>query len=208
MYIPTHAREERPEVLHDAVAQIRFGSLITVSNGRPAASHIPMLLESRDDGDVLIGHLAKANPQWKDGAGYALATFIGPNFYVSPSLYETKAMTHKVVPTWDYIIVQAEGIVRFLDDPKQLLRIVERLTDAQEERRPQRWHVSDAPGDFIENKLLGIVGFELRIESLTGAWKLSRNRSAADRAGVANEAQNHPDARVRALEGLIRGDGP
>jgi transcriptional regulator len=204
MYIPAHAREGRLEVLRDAIAQIRFGSLITVNTGHPVVSHIPMLLEARDDGDVIIGHLAKANPQWKNGAGHAIATFIGPNFYVSPTLYEAKALTGKVVPTWDYIIVEAAGAVTFFDEPKRLLSIVERLTDAQEEHRAQRWRVSDAPNDFIESQLRAIVGFELRIESLEGAWKLSRNRSDVDRARVATEAQNHPDPRVQALENLIR----
>lgn len=204
MYVPAHAREDRHDVLVEAITAIRFGALVTIDDGRPMLSHIPMLIEARDSGDVIIGHVAKANPQWTVGRSPAVASFVGPHFYVSPTVYETKNLTGKVVPTWNYIIVEAQGDVEFFDDSKRLLGIVTRLTDAMEESRADRWRVSDAPGDYIENQVRGIAGFELRVASLIGSWKLSRNRSDADRAGVAELANSDDNPAVRALAPKIR----
>jgi transcriptional regulator len=204
MYVPAHAREDRRDALHDAINAIRFGALVTVADGRPVVSHIPMLVEAREGGDIIAGHVAKANTQWRIGSSPAIASFAGPHFYVSPAVYETKRTSGKVVPTWNYIIVEAQGEVEFFEDPQRLLGIVTRLTDAMEASRPDRWRVSDAPADYIENQLRGIVGFELRVTSLTGSWKLSRNRSDADRAGVAELANSDENPAVRALAPKIR----
>lgn len=204
MYVPAHAREDRRDVLHDAINVIRLGALVTVADGRPVVSHVPMLVEAREAGDVILGHVAKANPQWVVGRSAAIASFAGANFYVTPTVYETKRITGKVVPTWNYIIVEAQGEVEFFEDPQRLLELVTRLTDAMETSRADRWRVSDAPADYIENQLRGIVGFELRVASLTGSWKLSRNRSEQDRAGVAELASSDNNPAVRALAPNIR----
>jgi transcriptional regulator len=177
MYIPDHFREDRPDVLHQAVRQIGFATLVTKDLD---ANHLPMLL----DGNVLRGHVARANPVWKQGEGAALAIFLGPHAYVSPNWYPSKAETGKAVPTWNYITVHARGTIRWIQDGAWLRANVTALSQAHEAGQPAPWQVSDAPASYVDGLLRAIVGFELTIESLQGKYKLSQNRDAADRAGV------------------------
>ncbi len=177
MHVPDHFREDRPEVLHQAMRQIGLATLVTRDLD---ANHLPMLL----DGNVLRGHVARANPVWKSGEGAALAIFLGPHAYVSPNWYPSKAETGKAVPTWNYIAVHARGRVRWMQDADWLRANVTALSQAHESPRAQPWQVSEAPEGYIDTMLRGIVGFELAIESLTGKYKLSQNRDAADRAAV------------------------
>lgn len=188
MYVPPHSRENRINVLQDAVNRVRFGTLVTITNGTLHATHLPALLDPVGAvNGTLIGHIARNNPQWqtdaRDVAG--IATFVGPNFYVTPAWYATKPQTGKVVPTWNYIAVEARGSVAFVRDRERLRHIVERLTQAQEAPRDEPWAVSDAPESYIEQMLGGIVGFVMTIETLEGAWKLGQHKSDADREGVA-----------------------
>jgi transcriptional regulator len=178
MYIPDPFREARPEVLHDAVRQIGFATLVTRDLD---ANHLPMLLE----GNVLSGHVARANPAWKAGEGEALAIFLGPHAYVSPSWYPSKAQTGKAVPTWNYIAVHAKGRIRWIQDGAWLRAHVTRLSHAHESPRPEPWTIDEAPESYIEAMLRGIVGFELEIAQLDGKYKLTQNRDAADREAVA-----------------------
>ena len=177
MYVPDHFREDRPEVLHDAVRRIGFATLVTQGL---EANHLPMLLQ---DG-VLRGHVARANPVWKAGPGDALAIFLGPHAYVSPSWYPSKAETGKAVPTWNYIAVHARGRMRWIDDAEWLRAHVGQLSATHEAGRDVPWMISDAPAGYIDSMLRGIVGFELSIQMLEGKWKLSQNRDEADRAGT------------------------
>lgn len=177
MYIPEPFREDRSEVLQQAMRQIGFATLITRDL---EANHLPMLLR---DG-VLRGHVARANPVWKQGDGAALAIFLGPHAYVSPNWYPSKAETGKAVPTWNYITVHARGPIRWRQEPDWLRAHVTALSDAHEALRPEPWAVGDAPSSYVDALLRAIVGFELTIESLDGKYKLSQNRDEADRAGV------------------------
>jgi transcriptional regulator len=177
MYVPDHFREDRTEVLHQAMRQIGFATLVTQGLD---ANHLPILL----DGNVLRGHVARANPVWKQAEGPALAIFLGPHAYVSPSWYPSKAETGKAVPTWNYITVHARGRIAWRQEPDWLRAHVTALSDAHEAQRAQPWAVGDAPETYIQTMLRGVVGFELTIESLQGKYKLSQNRDAADRAGV------------------------
>jgi len=177
MYVPDHFREDRPDVLHEAVRRIGFATLVTKDLD---ANHLPMLL----DGNVLRGHVARANPVWKQGDGTALAIFLGPHAYVSPNWYPSKAETGKAVPTWNYITVHARGIIRWIQDGEWLRANVTALAQAHEAGQPAPWQVSDAPASYVDSLLRAIVGFELTIETLQGKYKLSQNRDAADRAGV------------------------
>jgi transcriptional regulator len=179
MYVPDHFREDRPEVLHDAVRRIGFATLVTQGLD---ANHLPMLLQ---DG-VLRGHVARANPVWKAGAGEALAIFLGPHAYVSPNWYPSKAETGKVVPTWNYITVHARGAINWVQDADWLRVHVGALSTAHEAGREQPWSVSDAPASYVDGLVRAIVGFELTISKLEGKWKLSQNRDAADQAGVSD----------------------
>src|SRR6185312_617882 len=149
---------------------------------------------------VLRGHLARANGQLqalREGA-QALVIFQGPQAYVSPSWYATKAETHKVVPTWNYVAVHGWGAPRVIDDAAWLRGLIGRLTRAQEQGRAEPWAVADAPEDYIAAQIRGIVGLEIPIDRTEGKWKASQNRSDADRAGVAAGLGEHP------MAGLVR----
>ena len=180
MYVPPAFREDRPDVIE---AFLRAHPLATVvTSGAPGvlATPVPLLLE---DG-VLHGHVARANPHWRDLQGDALAIFHGPDFYVTPRWYAEKERTGRVVPTWNYIAVHVYGEARTWDDTGALRSFLERLTAAHEGTAERPWHVSDAPHDYIENLLGAIVGFSITIRRIEGKWKLNQNRSDADRAGV------------------------
>jgi transcriptional regulator len=202
MYAPSQFREDRVPVLHDAIDAAGLATLVTVDANELDASHVPMLLD-RSAGSLgtLYGHIARPNPQWKAAASDvpALAIFLGPDAYVTPSWYATKQQTGKVVPTWNYVAVHARGRVSFFDDQERLLALVTKLTEAHEAARPQPWAVSDAPPEFIRAHLKGIVGFELPIAKLEGKWKMSQNRPAEDRAGVVRGLGREGDAAVAAL---------
>ena len=182
MYVPDHFREDRPDVLQDAVRRIGFATMVTTGM---EANHLPMLLQ---DG-MLRGHVARANPVWKAGDGAALAIFLGPHAYVSPSWYPTKAETAKAVPTWNYLTVHARGHIRWIQDAAWLHAHVAALSDTHETGRAEPWAVADAPAGYIDGLVRAIVGFEIKIENLEGKWKLSQNRSAADQGGVRDGLQ-------------------
>jgi transcriptional regulator len=187
MYLPSAFKEERVPVLHAAIRNIKVGTLITLGSEGLEASPLPMLIDAEPGPfGTLYGHLAKANPQWKRAAAAppALVTFLGPNAYVTPSWYEAKRAHGKVVPTWNYITVQATGTPRWIEDRDELLGIVTRLTDTHEKDRADPWAVTDAPADYIDGMLKAIVGFALPIARLEGKWTLSQNRAPADLAGV------------------------
>lgn len=177
MYVPDHFREDRPDVLHDAVRRIGFATLVTQGL---EANHLPVLFQ---DG-MLRGHVARANPVWKSGKGEALAIFLGPHAYVSPNWYPSKAETGKAVPTWNYITVHARGTLSWIQDADWLRAHVGALSAAHEAGREVPWMISDAPVSYIDGLLRAIVGFELAIEKLEGKYKLSQNRDDADRAGT------------------------
>ncbi len=205
MYNPPAFAETRVPVLHAAMRDIGLVTLVTLDAGGLMASHVPMLVDPEPAPfGTLLGHVARANPQWRAPSRdiEALAIFLGPNAYVSPSLYPTKAATGKVVPTWNYMAVHAYGRLETFDDPARLLALVTRLTDRHEAERPAPWAVSDAPEDFVAGQLKGIVGFVLTVTRLDGKWKTSQNRPATDRAGVAAglaATGDADDARVAAL---------
>ncbi len=192
MYVPSHFRVDDLAELHATIGRIAFGTLVTTvrdaEDGQTlVASHVPMMVEPGGPFGILRGHLARANTQWRDTipATPALTIFTGPDAYVTPSWYETKRETGRVVPTWNYVAVHARGIPTFFDDPERLHALVEELTDVHESSREAPWHVDDAPASYLRDQLKGIVGFEIPIASLEGKWKLNQNRPLADRLGVA-----------------------
>jgi len=187
MYVPVHFREERIEVLHAAIRTYGFGTLVTSDEGELEASHLPLLLDAEPAPfGTLRGHLARANPQWrraKPGVE-ALAIFLGPDAYVTPSWYPTKQQTGKVVPTWNYLAIHVYGTLSVQEDPAQLRDHVGRLTDRHEATRASPWAVDDAPEPYIDQMLRAIVGVTLRITRIEGKWKMSQNRTAEDQTGV------------------------
>ncbi|MGE7418460.1 FMN-binding negative transcriptional regulator [Methylobacterium tarhaniae] len=187
MYIPPPFRDADTAAIHATMRAAPLASLVTATAAGLLCTPLPLLLDP-DEGEqgVLYGHLARANPHWREPAlAETLAIFSGPDAYVTPSWYATKRETGKVVPTWNYVAVHAYGNAEFFDDSDRLLAVVTRLTERHEGARPSPWAVADAPADFIAGQLRGIVGLRLPITRLEGKRKMSQNRNAADRAGVA-----------------------
>ena len=205
MYIPPAFRETDRTTIHAWMRASRLVSLVTCGGAGVLATPMPMLLDA-DDGEngTLYGHVARANPQWKEAAsGDALAIFMGPDAYVSPAWYATKRETGKVVPTWNYVAVHAYGPVEFFDDPVRLRRLVERLTDRHEAGRSDPWAVTDAPEAFVEAQLRAIVGVRMPIARIDAKRKLSQNRTTEDRSGVIAGLLESGDERDRAIGKLM-----
>ncbi|HUQ51413.1 MAG TPA: FMN-binding negative transcriptional regulator [Gammaproteobacteria bacterium] len=177
MYIPKHFEQTDERALWEFVDAHAFGTLLTVTDGEPFASHLPFLVDP--DQRVLHCHVARANPQWQAIAASprVLAIFAGPHGYVSPTWYAEPG-----VPTWNYAVVHARGEARTLDDAEHTRRHVEALAAKFERGRAAPW----VP-DYDVRRLKGIVGVEIRVDKLEGKFKLSQNRSAADRERVVAE---------------------
>jgi transcriptional regulator len=205
MHTPPAFHDDDPVSLRATIHAARLAQLVTATADGPLATPLPLFLdESEGEHGVLYGHLARANPQaHTPPLGDALAIFMGPDAYVSPGWYPTKQETGKVVPTWNYVAVHAHGPVEFFDDPDRLLALVTRLTNRHEAGRAAPWSVADAPPDFIQAQLRGIIGLRLPIRRLDGKRKLSQNRNAADRAGVAAGLAASPLAEDRAVAPLV-----
>ena len=209
MYLPKHF--EQPDT--DAIARLLvahpLATLAWPSADGLTAEHLPLLWD-RGAGDgahgTLRGHVARANPVWREAAGTeVLAVFQGPQAYITPSWYPSKAETAKVVPTWNYAVVHAHGKLRVIEDAAWLRALVGRLTDTHEASRAQRWQVDDAPADYIEQMLRAIVGIEIELTRVQGKWKVSQNRSASDRAGVAAGLDSLAHEQALAVAALVRG---
>lgn len=187
MYTPPAFREDDPAVLIELIRAAPLASLVTPTAAGLQCTPLPLMFDPREGPyGTFYGHLARANPHWRDAAtGESLVIFTGPQAYISPGWYATKQETGKVVPTWNYVAVHAHGPAEFFDDADRLHDVVSRLTDRHEAGRAEPWAVSDAPADFVRSQLRGIVGLRLPITRIEGKRKMSQNRNAEDRAGVA-----------------------
>jgi transcriptional regulator len=186
MYQPSHFVETDPDVLLALMRESPFATLIHAAGGGLTADVLPLEADRTEDGGWrLTGHVARANPLWQLAGGQpVLAVFQGAQAYVSPGWYPSKKEHGKVVPTWNYTLVQAHGRLRAIEDRDWLHALVSRLTSHHEGRRETPWHVTDAPADYVETMLRAIVGIEIEVERLEGKFKLSQNRSAEDRQGT------------------------
>ena len=187
MYTPPQFEQPHIEVMHKLMSQYPLASLITINANCIEANHIPLHL-SVEEGEfgVLRGHIARANPVWKDFATdtETLAIFHGPDAYISPSWYATKPALGKVVPTWNYAVVHAYGVLRIVDDAAWVRTQLEALTQQHEDNFPHPWAVSDAPEEFTE-KLTGmVVGIEMLITRISGKWKVSQNQPLQNQKSV------------------------
>lgn len=213
MYQPPHFKETRQDVLHGLIRAHPLGLLISNGDDGPVANAIPFLL----DADIgpngrLRAHLAKANPQWRllaDNPGSpVLVVFQGADAYVTPSWYETKRETGKVVPTWNYAIVQVRGTVSVVEDTAWIARQITELTAFQEGDRKLPWAVTDAPETYIQSQIKGIIGLELTITGIDGKWKVSQNRPVADRVGVAEGLDTEASSGdAHEMAGMVRAWG-
>ncbi|CAA6604821.1 FMN-binding negative transcriptional regulator [Rhodospirillaceae bacterium LM-1] len=206
MYTPAHFKEERLPVLQAAIQSSGLAILVSSASHGLEVSHLPLFLEPTEGPfGTLYGHMARANPHanLRNADTDSLAIFQGPHAYVSPSWYETKRQTDKVVPTWNYIAVHAHGRLELADDPVLARSVVEKLTAIHEAQREHPWAVSDAPNDYLQTMLKAILPFRLPISRLEGSWKLSQNKAAEDRAGVIQglnaEAQELAAAMAKAM---------
>jgi transcriptional regulator len=182
MYIP-RPFQVSPEEARDLLREITVGHLITTTSQGPIATLLPWVVD--DENLALVGHMARPNAQWQtQWQGQALVIAEGPNGYVSPSWYATKAETGLVVPTWDYVVVHAYGELVIHDEGTWVDEVVRRLTDRHEQQRREPWSVDDAPSDYIDSQLRGIVGVEVQIDRVEASVKMSQNKSDADRSGV------------------------
>lgn len=205
MYIPSHFKQEDLTKIHELMQRVGFVSLVTSTSDGLVATQAPVLFDAKDgEHGTLRGHVARANAQWKTspGQGEGLAIFIGANGYVSPQWYASKREHGKVVPTWNYVAVHAYGPVRFSEDRALLLDIVTRLTEKQEAGFEHPWKVSDAPADYIENMLNAIVAFEMPVTRIEASWKLSQNKTEADRNGVMSGLRERGEPVVEEMEKL------
>ena len=211
MYLPKHFEQPDAEAIARLLVAHPLATLAWTAADGLTAEHLPLLWDrGAADGarGTLRGHVARANPVWREAAdGAVMAAFQGPQAYVTPSWYPSKAANAKVVPTWNYAVVHAHGKLRVIEDAAWLRVLVGRLTDTQEATRAHRWQVDDAPADYIEQMLRAIVGIEIEITRLQGKWKVSQNRSESDRAGVAAGLGSLDSDDARGLVGLVRGRG-
>jgi transcriptional regulator len=199
MYIPKHFEREDPGALWDFIDEHAFGALLTFADGRPTVSHLPFLPE-RDAG-VLHCHVARANPQWRELARspQALAIFMGPHGYVSPTWYAERGG----VPTWNYAVVHVHGEAAAVDDADRTRKHVEALAAKYERGRAAPW----VP-EYDVRRVAGIVGIEIRVAKLEGKFKLSQNRSAADHARVVAELSRSDRGEDAALARLMTAAAP
>ena len=183
MYRLRHYDIDDTSALHRLMREESFALLVTASEGVPAASHLPLLLDTDSGGtDRLLGHMAKANPQWKDfdGETETMVMFWGPHAYISPTWYESE----KVVPTWNYVTVHAYGKPRVLSSPDDARDVLARLTTAHESDATGNWSMDRLPPEYVEKMINGIVAFEMPIDRLEGKFKLNQKSQAPDREGA------------------------
>ncbi len=205
MYQPPHFREDRRDVQHALIKTHSLGLLITAGPEGLQANYIPFLIDAQaSDNGTLRAHLARANPQLRELAAVeeCLVVFQGPQAYVSPSLYPSKRETGKVVPTWNYITVQAWGRARVMDDANWIRGQIDDLTRHKEADRAAPWNVADAPDTFLTSQIKAIVGLEIPILRIEGKWKVSQNRVATDAAGVAAGLRGEGEE-ADAMAGLV-----
>lgn len=201
MYVPAAFAETDRTRLHDFIEQNSFGLLVTQVEGLPFASHLPFLLE-RESGPhgCLVGHMARANPQWQQAAGQtALAVFSGPHAYVSPTWYDAD----HVVPTWNYAAVHAYGRLQVIEAPGPLLDIVRSMVWVYEQAMPRPWSFAGT-GTFTERMLSQIVGFRMEVERIEGKWKMNQNHPPERRRKVARALRQRGDENARAVAAMIQ----
>jgi transcriptional regulator len=196
MYNPPHFRMEDPDERRAFMDAHPLAQLVTETEAGIVANPVPLLYRPAPDPlGALRGHLARANAQWRECLldRPVLAIFQGPHAYVSPGWYAEKAATGRVVPTWNYSVLHVYGRLAIHDDAAWLHAFLTDLTARHESGRNPPWAITDAPADYIERQLKGIVGFELTIERIEAKAKLSQNRNEADRNGVAAGLRNETE---------------
>jgi transcriptional regulator len=207
MYNPAHFTETRAEVLHALLRAHPLSTLVTLGADGMTANYIPMLLrEGVGEHGALVGHVARANPVWRatDLEAPVLVLFQGAQHYITPSWYATKAEHGKVVPTWNYAVVQVRGMLQIRDDAEWLRTQVTQLTQQQESSFAKPWAVDDAPRDYTDTMIKALVGIEIAITSITGKWKVSQNQPPVNQATVVQGLQQLGTNAGQAMAALVQ----
>lgn len=208
MYVPNHFQEDDKEKLRQYIRDYGFGLLIIADDDGIEANHLPFYLSCEEGSSLghLHCHVARNNPVWQRilKRSRVLAVFQGPDAYVSPSWYPTKEETGRVVPTWNYLAVHAEGNARVVEDSAWLNQHLRQLTDQHEWGMDEPWSVDDAPPDYTERLAQAVVGVEIEIEALTGKLKASQNQPERNRIGVRANLEGGDGAHSHAMAKLIR----
>lgn len=206
MYQPSHFEETRPEVLHALVRAQPLATLVTLTAQGLEANHIPLYLRTEGvERPTLVGHVARANPLWRetDLATPVLAIFQGPQHYISPGWYASKAEHGKVVPTWNYAVVHARGLLQVHDDAAWIRRQMVELTTQQEQGSAQPWAVDDAPRDYTDKMVSAVVGIEIPVSAWSGKWKVSQNQPASNQATVEQGLRGLGTEAAALMAGLV-----
>lgn len=205
MYVPAHFATDDAEALIQRLARRWAGVLITIdAEGAPVGTHMPILWDGARK--IATGHIARANPQWQLGAGKGLIVLNGPEAYVTPSWYPSKAEHGKAVPTWNYEAVHLSGRVEWFEEPARLEGVVRDLSAFYERDRPAPWTIEDAPRGYIDALLRGIVGVALHVDKIEAKRKLSQNKSEADFSGAATGLAAEPDPLAQEVAALMRAE--
>lgn len=207
MYISKHHQLTDQDAIHSLVESHPLGAWVCQANGALVANHIPFFLD-RTKGPLgtLVGHVARANPVWRDLEPTTLSVvmFQGPQAYITPGWYPGKKEHGKVVPTWDYTVAHAHGTVRVIQDRGWLLEMLNRLTGFNETGRQAPWRVADAPEAYIDKLLRAIVSIEMPIDRLEGKLKASQDEALEDRRGTVAGLQEDGHPERQALAQLVR----
>jgi len=199
MYVPQAFSQTDPDKLACLIRENGFGELVTAIDGTPVVSHLPFMFEP-DEGalGILHAHVARANPHWKQGDCKAMAVFVGPHHYISPTWYEEAG----TVPTWAYVAVHVRGTLEWSDDPGAARAVLERLVAFHERGRPHPW-AADFESPDLERKMRGIVSLRIVVEAIEGQWKLNQNHPPERRARTARALRELPAQDAQAIAALM-----
>lgn len=206
MYLPKHFAVDDPALLAQMIAEYPLATVVGNLNGQLEVNHLPLMLNA--DRTKLYGHIARVNPLSKIAASAqpaVTAIFNGPNAYVTPAWYPSKKETGKVVPTWNYAVVHAQGSVKLIDDAQWLRNHVAQMTNIHEPTYQSDWKLDDAPEEYVQMMLKAIIGIEIDVQSLVGKFKLSQNRPPEDYTAVVEQLAQSPQELLQAMRKLMKG---
>lgn len=205
MYLPKHFSVDDPKLLAQLIAEYPLATIVGNLNGQLETNHVPLMLSS--DKSKLYGHIAKVNPLSKIASSentLVTAVFHGPNAYVTPAWYPSKKEAGKVVPTWNYAVVHAQGKIKLIEDPQWIRSHVSEMTNIHEPTYQSEWKLDDAPEEYVQMMLKAIIGIEISIDSLVGKFKLSQNRPPEDYEAVVEQMEQSPHEMLQAMREYMK----
>ncbi len=205
MYLPKHFAVDDPALLAQLIAEYPLATVVGNLEGQLEVNHLPLMLSA--DRNKLYGHIARVNPLVKIASSNqpnVTTIFNGPNAYVTPAWYPSKKETGKVVPTWNYAVVHAQGSLKLIEDAQWLRSHVSQMTNIHEPTYQSHWKLDDAPEEYIQMMLRAIVGIEIEVTSLTGKFKLSQNRPPEDYAAVVDTLEKSPAEVLQAMRSYMK----